>query len=212
MKTTPQQNFWASDFGDNYTNRNEYDPNSLDKFYKKTFGISRSEINTDFLQGLKIKDILEVGCNIGNQLGLLQKQGYKNLYGIEINEYAVAKAKQHTKNINIIKGSAFDLPFRGNYFDLVFTAGVLIHVSPKNIKQAIKEIYRVSKKYIWGYEYFNEEYETIEYRNNKDYLWKANFVQLYLDNFPDLKLVKVKKYKYLNNENVDTVFLLEKKS
>ena len=42
-------------------------------------------------------------------------------------QYAVEKGKENTKGINIIQGSAFDLPYKDNYFDLVCTNGVLIH-------------------------------------------------------------------------------------
>ncbi len=210
-KNTVQQKFWASKFGNDYTDRNDFDSKTLDQFYKKRYGISRSKINNEFLSKLKINNILEVGCNTGNQLKLLQQQGYKNLYGIEINKYAVAKAKKFTTDINIIQASAFDLPFKDNYFDLVFTAGVLIHINPRDLKAVMKEIYRVSKKYIWGYEYFNENHEQIVYRGLKDRLWKADFAKIYQEIFPDLKLIKNKKYKCLNGNEVDSLFLFAKK-
>ena len=212
MGKTPQEKFWATEFGDEYTERNLYNtPDLLDEFYKKTFGISRSEMNFEFLNDIKIDKILEVGCNIGNQLNLLQDQGYKNLYGIDIQPYAVEKAKEFTKGINIIAGSIFDIPFKDNYFDLVYTAGVLIHISPNDIKKAMREIYRASKKYIWGYEYFNEEYKAIKYRDNPDRLWKGNFVKMYRELFPDLVLVKEKMYPYIEGGNIDTMYLLKKK-
>jgi len=53
--------------------------------------------------------------------------------------------------VNLIQGSVFDIPFKDKYFDMVFTAGVLIHVSPSDIKKVLKEIYRCSTKYIWGH-------------------------------------------------------------
>ncbi len=212
MTATLQEKFWAEDFGEEYTDRNLYNtPQLLDEFYGKLFGVARSAMNQEFLGDLQINNILEAGCNTGNQLNLLQHQGFKNLYGIDIQPYAVAKAKEFTKGINIIEGSLFDIPFKDNYFDLVFTAGVLIHISPDDIVKAMREIYRTSKKYIWGYEYFKEEYEPIEYRGNTDRLWKGNFRKMYQELFPDLVLVKEKFYPYLEGGNVDTMYLLEKK-
>jgi len=207
MKDTDQQKFWQSGFGEEYTERNHYEPKALDEFYQKTWGVTRSEMNKDFLSGLP----LEVGANIGNQLAQLQNQNFgKRLYGIEIQRDAVEKAKSFTNGIDIIQGSAFDLPFKNSYFDMVFTSGVLIHISPDDAKTAIKEMYRTSKRYIWGFEYFAETYTEIEYRGNKNCLWKANFPKLFIDEFPDLKLIKEKKYTYIDSDNVDVMYLFEK--
>jgi pseudaminic acid biosynthesis-associated methylase len=137
--------------------------------------------------------------------------GFKNLYGIEINDYAVELSKQRTNNINIIQGSAFDIPFKNEYFDLVFTSGVLIHIPPLDINLALNEIYRVTREYIWGFEYYDEKYTEVIYRGNKNLLWKANFSKIYLSLFDDLELIKEKKLKYLNDNNIDLMFLLRKK-
>ena len=137
--------------------------------------------------------------------------GFKNLFGFEINDYAIELSKQRTNNINIIQGSAFDIPFKNEYFDLVFTSGVLIHIAPHDINLVLNEIYRCTKKYIWGFEYYEEKYAEIIYRGEKDLLWKANFPQLYLNLFENIKLIKEKKIKYLNNDNIDVMLLLKKK-
>lgn len=131
-KITVQMKEWMENFGKKYTDRNALTLNEMNEMYRKNFGISREDLNNLFIAGLNrnIK-ILEVGSNIGNQLILLQKMGYKNLYGIEINNYAVELSKSRTKNINIILGSVFDIPFKDNYFDLVFTSGLLIHIAPR---------------------------------------------------------------------------------
>jgi len=42
-------------------------------------------------------------------------------------------------------------------------------------------------------------------------MWKTNFSSLYLARFKDLRLIKEKHFKYLNSDNVDSMFLLEKR-
>lgn len=211
-KINEQKKEWIGDFGKKYTNRNALTLDEMNEMYRKMFGISREDLNNLFIGKMhrNIK-ILEVGSNVGNQLLLLQKMGFKNLYGIEINDYAVEFSKSRTKNINIIQGSAFDIPFKDNYFDLVFTSGLLIHIAPSDIEMVMREIHRCAVEYIWGFEYYEEKYKEIIYRGKKDLLWKANFSKMYLDLFSDLKLVKEKKLKYLNDNNVDSMFLLKKK-
>lgn len=208
---TEQIKEWTGKFGEEYTDRNTLNLVELDELSHNKTGFSRTEQINEFLSDLGLNNILEVGSNVGNQLLLLQKNGFKNLNGIEINWYAVEKAKERTKEINIIQGSAFDIPFKDAYFDLIFTSGVLIHISPQDINRVLDEIYRCSKKYIWGSEYFATEYTQVDYRGHDELLWKTNFAELYLDRFPNLQLVKEKKYSYLEDEKlVDQVFLLKK--
>ena len=211
MNITKQLKKWKNSFGKEYTDRNSFSVAQLDNLYKKRYGLTRTKLNIDFIGKLnkKIK-ILEVGSNVGNQLLMLQKMGFKNLFGLEPLEYAVELSKKRSIGINIIQGSAFDIPFKDNYFDLVFTSGVLIHINPKDIRKAMKEIYRCSNKYIWGFEYFSKKYQEVNYRGEKNLLWKADFPRLYIQNFSDLKLIKVKYIKYLQDKNIDEMFILKK--
>jgi pseudaminic acid biosynthesis-associated methylase len=208
---THQLKTWTGRFGKLYTDRNTLSLRDLDALYKKQFSTTRTDLNKRFLGKLpKSARILEVGCNTGNQLLLLQKMGYKNLYGIEPQEYAVECARQRCKGINIIRASAFDLPFRDGYFDVVFTSGVLIHINPADIHEALAEIYRTSCRFVWGYEYYAPEYNPVAYRGRRDLLWKTDFERLYLDTFESLHTVKVEYLDYRDGNNRDVMFLLEK--
>jgi pseudaminic acid biosynthesis-associated methylase len=208
MEETAQMEFWKGKFGDDYISRNDGD---FDELYKSMFGITRTALNGEFLSDLnKESRILEVGCNIGKQLSVLQNAGYSNLWGVEINDSALRLAKEN-KEWNLVAASGFDIPFKDGFFDVVFTSGVLIHIAPEDLEKFLDEMYRTSKKYIWCFEYFSEECEEIEYRNHKNRLWKNNFLKLFMDRFPDLKLVKERKIPHLGSENVDMMFLLEKK-
>ncbi len=210
---TDQTKIWTSDFGKEYSSRNLYksieDHNiSYIDFYGKT----KDELNKEILSNLpKNLKILEVGSNVGFQLASLQKFGFSNLCGIEIQRGCVDEAKKLWKGIDIIQASGFDIPFKDNYFDLVFTNNVLIHISPDDIKIVLKEMNRVSSKYIYGFEYYSEGYESVEYRKHKDLLWKTDFEKLFLNNFPELKSIFSKKYPCLNFEgNTDKAYILEK--
>ena len=211
-KITKQMQQRSSEFGKEYTDRNPNTIEIVDEIYKKQFGLTRTELNLMFLNDFERSiRILEVGCNTGVQLQGLQKLGFINLYGIELQQYAVELAKQYTKNINLIQGSAFDIPFKDSYFDIVFTSGVLIHINPDDLNTAMREIYRCTNKYIWGLEYYTDQYTEMSYRGRMNLLWKANFARLYIEEFKDLELVKEKRIKYLDNDNVDSMFLIRKK-
>ncbi len=201
---------WKSDFGKEYTDRNPLTIEAMDKVYMLRFGKTRSEFNRQFLGNLdRSIRILEVGANVGSQLQGLQGMGFENLYGIELQSYAIERAKENSRNMNFIQGSAFDIPHKEGSFDLVFTSGVLIHFSPRDLIIAMDEIHRSSKRYIWGFEYWAENHTEIDYRGHKGLLWKGNFSQMYVDRFSDLRLIKEEHYRYSQSENVDSMFLLE---
>ena len=209
---TLQTDFWKGSFGKEYTDRNPKSSEDWDLFYSNIYGKTKIEMNSNFIGNLpKDIKILEVGCNVGMQLNGFQRMGFENIYGIELQPYAVEEAKKRTKNINVICGSGFDLPFKDKYFDLVCTNGVLIHISPTDLPKIMAEMYRCSQKYIFGFEYFAETITEINYRGNDNFLWKADYSAMFMQQFPDLKLVKKEMYPYLDNSNnVDFIYLLEK--
>jgi len=209
---TKQEAFWSNDFGKGYTDRNDWNTDAeWDKIYTDTWGLTKIEINnkvlSDFSRDVRI---LEVGCNYGAQLRGFQRMGFTNLYGVELQSYAVEKSKQKFSGLNVIQGSGFDIPFKDGFFDLVCTNGVLIHVSPDDHHHFMKEIYRCTKRYIMGWEYYNKEVEALNYRNNQGFMWKADFAEIYRKNFPDLKLINQHLVRYLHDDNADTVFLMER--
>lgn len=211
---TEQLNEWSNKFGNEYTKRNLVEVEKVDALSVETYGVSRSDMNRDFLDFLdRDARILEVGTNVGLQLNLLAKTGFKNLYGIEINESAIQTSHELNRNlpIYIIKGSALDIPFKDNWFDLVYTSGVLNHIHPNDIGTVISEVVRCSKKYVYGFEYYTDEgYKEINYRGKTNLLWKTNFKKLYQNRFPNLRLKKERLFPYLNEDLTDQMFLLEK--
>lgn len=211
-KFTSQMKEWDGAFGKKYTDRNTLTLDEFDELVRSDYGVTRSQMNYEFLNMFdrSIK-ILEVGANIGLQLEFLKKMGFRNLNGIELQEYAVQAAQRRNRDINIACGSALNIPYKDESFDLVFTSDVLIHISPSNINTALQEIYRCAKTYIWGKEYFSEHYTEVQYRGNTDLLWKADFAQLYLDKFSNLETVKRKKFNYVHNSNIDEMFLFKKR-
>jgi pseudaminic acid biosynthesis-associated methylase len=210
---TDQMQAWMGEFGQEYTDRNAFTIEQMEALYEKTYGLSRTDLNRRYLEEInRSSRILEVGSNIGIQLALLQNIGFTNLYGIELQGYAVELSKSSTHNINIIQGSAFDIPFKDKYFDLVFTSGLLIHIHPSNISEVMNEIYRCTNRYIWGLEHYATKDEEIVYRGRKNLLWNVDCKKFYLDLFDDLESVKDERLKYRDSDNVDAIFLLKKKT
>jgi pseudaminic acid biosynthesis-associated methylase len=208
---TKQVREWASDFGREYTDRNTLDPAELDALWLSNYGVTRTELNRNFLEGVPSDaSILEVGCNVGNQLLLLSGMGYTNLCGIDVQSYAIQIAQTRVPSGSTVEGSALDIPFPDDHFDLVFTSGLLIHIAPADLPKVFGEIHRVTKTWILGSEYYSPTLAEINYRGHEDLLWKNDFSRLYRDQYPDLKLVREKRLPYLKGPNTDTMFLLQR--
>lgn len=203
-------------FGREYTDRNVSSLEKMENQYRENYGVTRTELNHRFLKDVGTSaSVLEVGTNIGNQLLCLQKMGYSNLHGIELQAYALQLLRSRSRDIHAIQASAVAMPFRNSTFDLVFTSGVLIHIHPSEIPKIIKEIHRCTRKYIWGLEYFADnptQYTNVPYRGRTELLWRSNYPQIYCNLFDDLELVMEERLTYLpDNTLVDTMFLIRKK-
>jgi pseudaminic acid biosynthesis-associated methylase len=210
---TPQIETWTSEFGREYTDRNALDIEALNALYVRNYGITRQQLNTDFLAGIR-RDarILEVGCNMGNQLLLLEHMGFHNLFGIEVQPYALEKARSRLKHACLTEATAFDIPYPDQSFDLVFTSGVLIHIAPSDLPKAVGEIHRCSRNFIWGLEYHAPNPTEVNYRGHDKLLWKMDYLRFYRQQFADLQVSQSKLLPYLENDNQDCMFLLQKKT
>ncbi len=129
--------------------------------------------------------ILEVGCNVGNNLKSFPP--YYDVHGLDLNKKALAKAKRSFPDFKFEEGSILKMPYDDAYFDLVFTRGVLIHIPKSDMPLAISELLRVSKKWICNMEYFGEDGKMIKWRRGDNLLW-----------YRDMK-------KWWSNQNVEII-------
>ena len=208
---TDQMQFWGGDFGREYNARNPRTADDCDALCQRNFGLTRTALNTRFVDQVpRSARILEVGCNVGSQLAVLQRMGFQNLYGVEWQHDAVEQSKRLHERLQVIQGSAFDLPFCDGFFDLVFTSGVLIHIAPTDLPTAMREIHRVSARWIWGFEYHAPTLSEVTYRGHAGRLWKADYAALYTQQCPGLTCVRREQLAYVEGPNIDEMFLLEK--
>ena len=212
LPETKESKTWRGEFGSQYSERNLLDATELDRMYQGKYGVTRTALNRQFLADIpRSASILEVGCNLGNQLILLEQMGFKNLTGIEIHTEIVKEAQSRVPWARVMEGSALKFPFRDASFDLVFTSGLLIHIAPQNLPTAMSEIYRCAKDWIWGLEYYALEMIEVLYRGHSGLLWKGDYARLYTESFLDLELVSERRLNYLENDNTDSMFLLRRK-
>jgi pseudaminic acid biosynthesis-associated methylase len=174
METTEQLDLWRSDFGRQYTDRNDVEKPERIATWKRLLG------------EIVPTRVVEVGCNVGWNLEYLRRLGASELYAVEPQAYAVARARARAPEFGVLQGSAFDLPFKDNFADLAFTSGVLIHIAPEDIARAMAEIFRVSKRYIVAIEYDASIEQAVAYRGTSDSLWKRDHGGIWQARYPEL--------------------------
>lgn len=175
---TSQLDLWRSEFGRDYTDRNDREKPERVVSWRR------------LLDGVTVDRALEVGCNVGWNLEYLRRVGVKEVFGVEPQHYAVERARWRGPQFGVLHGTAFDLPFRDAWFDLAFTSGVMIHIAPESLGQAMDEIYRVSRRYIVAIEYDHPVEQEIAYRGHAAALWKRDHGALWKARHPDLRLLR----------------------
>ncbi len=196
---TRQLDTWTSEFGQAYTERNNLSLDDMDRTFAEQFGVAKSAIYRDLVgpDRLPTGKVLEVGCNIGLQLRLLERANPGLEYhGLEPQGYAIDRAREHAPNMHFHPGTAFALPFPDGAFDLVMTHGVLIHIHPGDLPKALAEICRVSRRFVLAHEYYAPTTVEISYRGKAGLLWKTDFALRYEEVCPALERVEVRYYPY----------------
>ena len=140
-----------------------------------------------------INSVIEFGSNIGLNLKAL---------------------KNNVPDVKVYHQSILETNLEKTY-DFVLIKGVLIHINPNELPSVYEKLYNASSKYICVCEYYNPTPVTVEYRGNKDRLFKRDFAGEIMDKYPDLELLDY-RFVYHRDNNFPmgdcTWFLLKKNS
>ena len=202
---TPQEQFWAGAFGDDYTDRNtgpRWVASNL-ALFARILSATRG-----------VNSVLELGANRGlNLLALRQLLPEARLSAVEINARAVEELRQLSW-LQVTHASLLD--FKPEVpAELVLIKGVLIHLNPDVLPRVYDLLYAASARYVCLVEYYNPSPVTIAYRGHADRLFKRDFAGELLARHADLQLADY-GFIYHGDPNFPqddlTWFLLEKKT
>lgn len=87
---------------------------------------------------------LEIGCGYG-RLSAYIAEYFEEHSAIDINRWALSRARQCYPNISFVQGSATALPFADQTFDVVVSWTVLQHLPNHLVGKALSELIRVAK-------------------------------------------------------------------
>ena len=178
--STPQEEFWAGEFGTEYISRNRSDQILAGYLAMWSRVLGRTG---------RLASCVELGANVG-----LNLQALKLLCpdiersAVEINPDAAAELRIALGADRVHEGSLLEWEPK-EQAELSFMSGVLIHISPDMLPTAYDRLYAASSRFVLVAEYYNPAPVTIDYRGHNDRLFKRDFAGEMMERFPDLRLV-----------------------
>lgn len=178
-RATSLEQLWAGEFGTAYIDRNR----GLDE--------RRVTFWTDLIRGSGIRSVLEIGCGQGANLKpIATLLDPHDVWGVDVNEDALALARLHAPGVNVVASRARRLPFRDDLADLAFTVGVLIHQPETTLPIVMAEIVRCSARFVLWAEYHAPATEEVPYHGETGALYRRDYGALYGELFPELAVIR----------------------
>jgi len=178
--STPQEEFWAGEFGTEYIGRNQS---------AQLLASNLNFFSKALKQAGRISTCLEFGANVGMNLKALQLL-YPGIQmkAVEINPVAAKQLANLIGGQNVFEGSIFEYPLTKTV-DITLIKTVLIHINPDMLAAVYEKLYRATNRYILVCEYYNPSPLAITYRGHAERLFKRDFAGEMLDKYPDLRLI-----------------------
>ena len=172
------EQLWAGDFGAAYIDRNPVDVDARTRFWD------------GLLAAHPIRSVLEVGCGQGANLApIARRLAPHDVWGIDVNEAALERARVNAPGVNVVASPARELPFRDGFVDLSYTVGVLIHQSEEGLATVIDELVRCSKRFVLWAEYHADASEEVPYHGVAGSLFRRDYGAIYARLHPELRVV-----------------------
>jgi spore coat polysaccharide biosynthesis protein SpsF len=178
--TSEQEDFWAGTFGDTYSDRN----------VSEELIASNTALFSEIFKRVRKPDtVLEFGANIGlNLTAIANLLPNAQFTAVEINAKAAQLLRLRMPRVDVHNTSisTFD---SSHQFDVVLFKGVLIHISPDQLKDVLQKAIDLTARYLIICEYYSPRHEMIPYRGHEDRMYRADFAGMALELTTQLSLL-----------------------
>lgn len=99
------------------------------------------------LQGLNLPrdtKVLDLCCGSGQATGVLV-ENFADVTGLDASPLSIKRAQKNVPQASYIEAFAEEMPIGDRLFDLVHTSAALHEMQPQQLRQILKEVYRVLK-------------------------------------------------------------------
>jgi len=138
---------------------------------RRMWEIYSSSLDRVLQNNRSIDSVIDVGCGMGNfTLELANRKNFKKIVGIDFLKDTFDIARENPKffeRVSFTEGNLIYMPFKDRSFDLAVCLNVLHHIHVDDFNLAIKELARITDKYL-----------ILEIRNKKNILdiWYSKII------------------------------------
>ena len=160
-----------------------------DAAYWRGYALARTCLNRELLANVpRASRVLEVGVDKGVQLRCLHSLGFHRTAGTHIHFDVMQLTRRQAAATAGVQASAMHLPFADSSFDLVCTSGLLAKLSDGRMERLMHELYRCSRRWLWGWERLELDGST--HRLHRAGEPPLDLATVWRDAYPDLRLVR----------------------
>lgn len=171
-------------------------PEKLEDPNFKIVDVEHREVIGEMLNEIPIKSFIEVGCGSGRLLDLYLPFTFVvciDMSSSMLHHARTAGRRLRLEHVDFLRGSATSLPLESDSFDCALTSEVLLHIPPRLISSAMKEISRVSRFSIF-LEFYSSVYENPQrMREKRKQLASWNFLHDYPKLFEEANMRILKR-------------------
>ena len=194
------------------TDYSQIAPTYNDRYNKNYLVNIENEIKS-LITSNNYKTILEAGCGTGRWISSLEEDS-KNIFGLDYSFDMMKISNSDKTHLNLVNADADHIPFKSNYFDLIFCVNAIHHFPDKEkfineckrtlISNGILAVFGVDPhidKDWYVYDYFDSVYENdLKRFPSLELLEKM----LAAEKFDEIKITEIEK---VYNERIgDDVF------
>lgn len=164
-------------------------PNWVESYILSTNHPHRQLIIDELTNIYPIDKLLEIGCNTGSNL-IRIKEAFPliNLIGVDISDRCINRAREYLPTSFFKACDYHNLPFPNKYVDCILADAVLMYSGPKQIKRAMSEIDRVTKKFIIIVDRWSRSLEGVR----SGHVWARNYSRILQDMGYTVRKYKIK--------------------
>ena len=159
---------------------------TYNKRYEGSYLVNIENEIKNLITSNNYKNILEAGCGTGKWINMLEDNGLK-VFGLDFSMGMLKIARGDKSSLNLVNADAVQIPFKDNYFDLIFCVNAIHHFPDKEkfINECKRTLTKNGMLAIFGvdphidknwyvYDYFDSVYENdLKRFPSLDYVNKA---------------------------------------